>query len=120
MTQGDSATSRVDIINTEAENLSVCFDDGSEGLVKLPYGNVGFGEARLGEELLNYGGWGDRKVDGICGVLVSGPCRGKWFEHTNSGISIGDDFGEDAAVLAVLLCHLFASQNKSRRSVAEG
>ena len=45
MTQCDGATSGINIVNPEAEDLGVGFNYGGEGFVELPDGNVGLGKA---------------------------------------------------------------------------
>jgi hypothetical protein len=65
VTQCDGTSPRVDVVDTQAEDLCVGFDDCGEGLVELPDGNVGFREAGLLEELLDDGGRSNGKVDGV-------------------------------------------------------
>lgn len=69
MSKSDSTTFWIDIINAEAEDLSVCFDDNSKRFVELPYSNVGLRESRLLEQFFYDGGRGDWEVDGICNAL---------------------------------------------------
>jgi hypothetical protein len=65
VTKCNSTSSWVDIVGTESQDLGVGFDDGSEGLVELPDGNVLFLEPGLLEQLLDAGCGCDREVDGV-------------------------------------------------------
>jgi hypothetical protein len=48
--QRNGAAARVHLVIVQADQLAVCFDDGGEGLVEFPDGDVGLGEAGLREE----------------------------------------------------------------------
>jgi hypothetical protein len=65
VSQRNGASSRVDVVASEAEDLGIGFDDGGEGLVEFPDSNVLLFQAGLFEKLFNAGCWGDGEVDGI-------------------------------------------------------
>jgi hypothetical protein len=56
----------VHVVGTKADDFRVGFDDGGEGFVELPDGDVFFLQTRLLEELLDDGCGGDGEVDGVC------------------------------------------------------
>lgn len=65
MSQRNSASSRVDVVASETEDLGVGFDDGGKGFVELPDGDVVLFQAGLFEEFLDAGCRGDGEVDGV-------------------------------------------------------
>jgi hypothetical protein len=65
VSKSNSSSPGVYIIGTETENLGVGFDDGGEGFVELPDGDVVLWETGLLEKLLDTGGGGDGEVDGV-------------------------------------------------------
>jgi len=65
VSQRNSASSWIDVVASQAEDLGVGLDDGGEGLVEFPDGDVFLFKAGLFEELFNAGGGGDGEVDGV-------------------------------------------------------
>jgi len=63
--EGNRAAAGVHVGGFEAEDLGVGFDDGGEGFVEFPDGDVAWGEFGLGEELLDAGCGRDGEVDGV-------------------------------------------------------
>jgi hypothetical protein len=63
--EGNGASPWVHVVCTQTEDLGVCFDDGCEGFVELPDGDVVLGKTGLLEEFLDAGSGGDGEVDGV-------------------------------------------------------
>jgi hypothetical protein len=89
----NSTSPWVDVVGTQTEDLGVGFDDGSEGLVELPDGDVFLLEPGLLEQFLDAGGGGDGEVDGVWIMLVYESWKGRRFGHTDCSIGVGDDLG---------------------------
>jgi len=65
VSQCNSSSPWVHVVDTKTEDLRVGFDDGGEGFVELPNGNVFFLEAGLLEQLFNAGGGCDWEIYGV-------------------------------------------------------
>jgi hypothetical protein len=66
MAQRNRATTRIHILAAQTQDLGVGFDDGGEGFVEFPDGDVFFFEAGLRKEFLDARGGGDGEVDWVC------------------------------------------------------
>jgi hypothetical protein len=65
VSERNRSSSWVDVVSSETEDLGVGLDDGGEGLVELPDGDVLLLQAGLLEQLLDAGCGGDGEVDGV-------------------------------------------------------
>jgi hypothetical protein len=68
VSERNGSTSWVHVVGPKPDDLGVGFDDGGEGLVELPDGDVFFLQAGLLEELLDDRRGRDGKIDGVCDV----------------------------------------------------
>jgi hypothetical protein len=68
MSKCNGSSSWVHIVGPKTDNLGVGFDDGGEGFIELPDGDVFFLQTRLLEKLCDDGGGCDGEVDGVCEV----------------------------------------------------
>lgn len=102
MSQRNGSAPGVDIVGAQSQNLGIRLDHGGEGLVELPDGDVGLGQAGLLEHDGDDLGGGDGEVDGV-----------------ERGVGERDDAGEDARGAAVGLGDILAAEDEGGGAVVE-
>jgi len=86
--QRDGAAARIDVVDAEAEDLRVGLDDGGEGLVELPHGDVLLLQAGARQHQGHDLGRRHGEVDGVDGrVAVADDAR----EHAAAGGVLGGE-----------------------------